>query len=150
MNDKRNSKGFVLVELGEALQVKYHEINIRLIKTYELDCEDLESSIEALHVEDTKGAIVEVVLKNLTPLQSIEIQTNDIKKLFGEALHVNIKREFKKSDLTQGLDDVQALSLEEYFIEHIKEDSQPQEFDRLKSKIQELFSAYEEVNDESA
>jgi hypothetical protein len=78
----------------------------------------------------------------------MDISTSDIKKLFEGALHVNIKREFKKSQVTQDLDDVQALSLEEFFIEHIKEESQPQEFDRLKDKIQELFSAYEEVNDD--
>jgi DNA repair exonuclease SbcCD nuclease subunit len=148
LNDKRNSKGFLVVELGETLHVEYHEINIRPIKTYEIDCEDYEKAVESLHVKDIKDALVDVKLTNLTPLQSMDISTSDIKKLFEGALHVNIKREFKKSQVTQDLDDVQALSLEEFFIEHIKEESQPQEFDRLKDKIQELFSAYEEVNDD--
>lgn len=148
-NDKRNSKGFALVELDESLHVNYHEIDIRPFKTYELDCEDFETSVESLHVKDIEGALVEVTLQNLTPLQSIEIQTNDIKKLFDKALHVNIKREFKKSENTEMISDIEALSLEEYFIEHIKEASQPQEFYRLKEKIQELFSEYEEVSDDT-
>ena len=149
LNDKRNSKGFALVELEPSLSINYHEINIRSFKTYELDCEDLQNSVESLHVKDIEGALVEVTLQNLTPLQSIEIQTNDIKKLFDKALHVNIKREFKKTENTQMISDIEALSLEEYFIEHIKEASQPQEFDRLKEKIQELFSEYEEVSDDT-
>lgn len=149
LNDKRNSKGFIELTLESSLSINYHEINIRPFKTYELDCEDLENSVEALHVKDIEGALVEVTLQNLTPLQSIEIQTNDIKKLFDKALHVNIKREFKKSENTQMISDIEALSLEEYFIEHIKEASQPQEFDRLKEKIQELFSEYEEVSDDT-
>ncbi|WP_024953499.1 metallophosphoesterase family protein [Sulfurospirillum arcachonense] len=149
LNDKRNSKGFVVVDIDESLSVNYHEINIRPIKTYEIDCEDFESSIEALHVEDIKEALVEVKLTNLTPLQSIDIQANDIKNLFEKALHVNIKREFKKTDEDANLGDVEALSLEEYFLEHIKEESQEKEYDRLKNKVKELFANYEEVSDDT-
>ena len=97
LNDKRNSKGFVVVNLEESLHVEYREINIRHIKTYEIDCEELENSVEALHVEDIEDALIEVKLKNLTALQSIDIQTNDIKNLFEKALHVSVKREFKKN-----------------------------------------------------
>ena len=43
---------------------------------------------------------------------------------------------------------MEAISLEEYFLEHIKEDSNEKEFDRLKSKIQELFANYEEIEDD--
>ena len=150
LNDKRNSKGFVVVDLDESLSINYHEIQIRPFRSFEIDCEDFEGSIEALHVKDIKDALVEVKLTNLTPLQSIEIQTNDIKNLFKDALHVNIKREFKKTDEDSNLSDVEALSLEEYFLEHIKEESQPQEYERLKDKVQELFATYEEVSDESA
>ncbi|MBN2965511.1 exonuclease SbcCD subunit D [Sulfurospirillum sp. T05] len=150
LNDKRNSKGFALVELGEALHVEYHEIAIRPIKTYEIDCEDFESAVAALHVKDVKDALVEVKLTNLTALQSIDIQTRDIKNLFEGALHVSIKREFKGTSNDTGLGDIEALSLEAYFLEHIKEESSDAEFARLKDKIQGLFSSYEEVSDESA
>ncbi len=147
LNDKRNSKGFMVVEINESLHVEYKEIHIRPIKTYEIDCEEFDSSVEALHVDDIEDALIEVKLINLTPLQSIDIQINDIKKLFEKALHVNIKREFKKTSEEAGLDDVEALSLQEYFLDHIKEEAQPQEYGRLKNKINELFASYEEVSD---
>lgn len=149
LNDKRNSKGFALINIEEALHVEYKEIIIRPIKTYEIDCEDYEQSVEALHVNDIKDALVEVKLTHLTPLQSIDIQTRDIKTLFGEALHVSIKREFKQTSGEATLNDIEALSLEDYFLEHIKEGSKPEEFEKLKSKIQELFVSYEEVSDDT-
>lgn len=150
LNDKRNSKGFALVALEDALHVEYHEIQIRPIKTYEISCEDFEHSVESLHVNDTKDALVEVKLTHLTPLQSIDIQTRDIKNLFEGALHVSVKREFKHATNDAGLGDIEALSLEAYFLEHIKEESNDAEFARLKGKIQGLFSSYEEVSDEFA
>ena len=82
-------------------------------------------------------------------MQSIDIQTRDIKNLFSEALHVTIKREFKQTSGEATLNDIEALSLEAYFLEHIKEESKPEEFERLKGKIQGLFSAYEEVSDDT-
>ena len=150
LNDKRNSKGFVVVDIDKSLLVNYHEINIRPFRSFEIDCEDFESSLEALHVEDVKDALVEVKLTNLTPLQSIDIQTNDIKNLFEKALHVNIKREFKKTDEETNLGDVEALSLEEYFLEHIKEESELEDYERLKDKVRELFANYEEMSDDFA
>lgn len=149
LNDKRNSKGFALVTLDDSLHVNYHEIHIRPIKTYEIDCEDYEGAVAALNVEDIKDSLVEVKLTNLTPLQSIDIQTRDIKNLFSQALHVSIKREFKQSSGDATLNDIEALSLEAYFLEHIKDESKPEEFERLKSKIQELFVSYEEVSDDT-
>ena len=149
LNDKRNSKGFVDVTLQEVLQVEYKEINIRPIVSKEINCEMYENSLEALDASDTSGAIVDIKLKNLTALQSIEIQNAEIKKLFPEAMSVSIKREFKRNADNTEITDVEALSLEEYFIEHIKEDAQVMEFDRLKSKVQELFANYEEVNNDT-
>lgn len=147
LNDKRNSKGFVEVTLDETLSVEYKEINIRPIKTFEIDCEDFENSKESLHVNDIEDTLVEVKLTNLTPMLSIDIQAQEIKNLFEKALHVSIKREFKKTESSSGLGDIEALSLEEYFLEHIKEEANEEEFDRLRDKVQELFSSYEEVSD---
>lgn len=79
---------------------------------------------------------------------SIDIPNKQIKDLFPYAMSVSIKREFKKSDDNQTLSDMEAISLEEYFLEHIKEHSDDKEYDRLKSKIQELFAQYEEVEDD--
>jgi ABC-type uncharacterized transport system involved in gliding motility auxiliary subunit len=154
LNDKRNSKGFVLVTLEEKnsslfgdFNVEFKEIKIRPIVQKELDCEDYENVL--IDASDTEDAIVEVRLTNLTPLQSIEIQNAEIKAFFPEAMSVSVKREFKKGTNETDVTDVEALSLEEYFLEHIKEDADEKEYDRLKAKIGELFAQYEEANDDS-
>ena len=64
-------------------------------------------------------------------------------------MSVNIKREFNKSSDEKILDDIEALSLEDYFLDHIKEQSEDKEYDRLKSKVQELFSLYEESTNDT-
>jgi len=149
LNDKRNSKGFALVELGDELKVEYKEIDIRAIVTKEIDCEDYENQIASIDTSDVCEAIVEVKLQNLTPLQSIDIQNKDIKALFSDAMSVSIKREFKKDENSVSVDEIEAISLEDYFLEHIKEDVLDEnENDRLKHKVQELFSKYEEVNND--
>jgi hypothetical protein len=61
-------------------------------------------------------------------------------------MSVSIKREFKKSDSNSDIQNLEAISLEEYFLEHIKEESEDKEYERLKSKVQELFSKYEELS----
>ena len=94
LNDKRNSKGFIVATLEDKLNIEYKSINFLTTK------------------------------------------------------EENEKREFKKSDDNQTLSDMEAISLEEYFLEHIKEHSDDKEYDRLKSKIQELFAQYEEVEDD--
>lgn len=149
LNDKRNSKGFIEISLYDELRVEYKEIKIRPIITKEIDCEDYENSVLGICTTDVKDAIVDVKLTNLTALQSIDIQNSEIKNIFAEALYVNVKREFKKSANEANRVDIEAISLEEFFLEHIKEDSQPEEFERLKFKVQELFAQYEEVCDDS-
>ncbi|MBU1994145.1 exonuclease sbcCD subunit D, partial [bacterium] len=102
-----------------------------------------------IDTSDTLGAIVEVRLINLTPLQSIEIQNAEIKAFFPDAMSVSVKREFKKGTNETDVTDVEALSLEEYFLEHIKEDADSKEYDRLKAKIGELFAQYEELDNDT-
>ena len=150
LNDKRNSKGFILANIDESLDIEYKEINIRPIILKQIDCENYEEEIKSLDVSDTKDAIVEVKLINLTALQSIDIQNKEIKELFEDAMSVSIKREFKKNTNDVSVDDIEALSLEDYFLEHIKEDvKDDKENDRLKLKVQELFSKYEEANNDT-
>jgi len=131
INDKRNSKGFIELTLNGSLNVEYKEIEIRPIIQKEINCEDYEESIQALNAEDTINAIVEVKLTNLTALQSIDIQNADIKALFVNAMSVSIKREFKRDANATDVNDVEALSLEAFFLEHIKEDAEEKEYDRL-------------------
>jgi DNA repair exonuclease SbcCD nuclease subunit len=146
LNDKRNSKGFIVLD---DFHVEYKVINIRPIITKTIDCSEYENALNELNAADTKDAIVEVKLTNLTPLHSIDISNATIKELFPEAMHVSIKREFTKDLNAVDVSDVEALSLEEFFLEHIKEESKEDEFSRLKSKVQELFANYEEVQDDS-
>jgi DNA repair protein SbcD/Mre11 len=147
LNDKRNSKGFVEINLSDELLIEFKEIKIRPIIQKKLDCEDYENAL--IDASDTEDAIVEVRLTNLTALQSIDIQNSDIKKMFPDAMSVNVKREFKHGANETDLSDIEALSLEEFFLEHIKEDSNEKEYDRLKGKVQELFAQYEEARDDS-
>ena len=159
LNDKRNSKGFVEITLDDKTNsntdsvfhmptnIEFKEIKIRPIVQKELNCEDYENAL--IDESDTKDAIVEVKLTNLTPLQSIDIQNSDIKKLFPHAMSVTVKREFKLSTNETNLADIEALSLEEYFLAHIKEDANETEFERLKNKITELFAQYEETHDDT-
>ncbi len=147
LNDKRNSKGFVNITLGETLEVEFQEIQIRPIVQKEINCEDYKNAL--IDASDTKDAIVEVKLTNLTPLQSIEIQNADITKMFPHATSVTVKREFSLESDNSELSEVEALSLEAYFLEHIKEDANEKEYDRLKGKIQELFAQYEESVDDT-
>jgi len=151
LNDKRNSKGFIelILEDDKDIHIEYKEINIRPIKVYEIDCDDYENSKEALDVSDIQDAIVDVKLKNLSALQSIDIPNKDIKELFETAMSVSIKREFKRSSSESSVDDIEAVSLEEYFLEHLKEDSVDTQYDSLKLKVKELFSKYEESVDDT-
>ncbi len=155
LNDKRNEKGFIVLTIEEdllnTLHIEYKQIDIRPIRQKQIDCEDYENLITNLDVADTKDAIVEVKLINLTALQSIDISNKEIKELFPDAMSVSIKREFKLSSNEVNVEDIEALSLEDYFLEHIKEDVKDEkENDRLKLKVKELFSIYEESNNDPA
>jgi len=153
LNDKRNEKGFVVLDIEDdllnTLHVEYKQINIRPIRVKEIDCSDYEQSIQNIDSSDTLNAIVDVKLTNLSSLQSIDIQNSSIKELFPDAMSVNIKREFKNSSSDSKVEDIEALSLEEYFLEHIHDDSKKEEYDRLKNKVQELFSLYEESTNDT-
>ncbi|WP_122892924.1 metallophosphoesterase family protein [Arcobacter peruensis] len=153
LNDKRNEKGFVVLDIEDdllnTLHVEYKQINIRPIRVKEIDCSDYEQSIQNIDASDTLNAIVDVKLTNLSSLQSIDIQNSSIKELFPDAMSVNIKREFKNSSSDSKVEDIEALSLEEYFLEHIHDDSKKEEYDRLKNKVQELFSLYEESTNDT-
>ena len=155
LSDKRNSKGFLELILDEQtslfgkLQTQFKEINIRPIVTKTINAEEYESLCESLIVEDTLNAIVEVKLTNLTALQSIDIQNSEIVKLFPNAMSVTVKREFKSSANESNAVDIESISLQEYFLDHIKEDASSNEYERLKGKIDELFSEYEESYDDS-
>ncbi|MEA3290619.1 MAG: exonuclease SbcCD subunit D [Campylobacterota bacterium] len=149
LNDKRDSKGYVLVNIDEELKVEYKEIKIRPIVTKEIDSENYETSMNDIDISNCDNAIVEVTLKNLTPSKSIDIPNQNIKELFPNAMSVTVKREFIKDENTKEIEDIEAVSLQEYFLDHIKDaSSDEKENERLKAKVQELFRSYEEMNND--
>ena len=151
LNDKRNSKGFIELNLDDELNVEYKEIEIRAFKTFEIDCSDYDNAIDTLDTTDIKDSIVEVKLTNLTAMQSIDITASEIKDLFKDAMSVSVKREFKKNEDDDNLSNIEAISLEDFFLDHMKQDckSDENEYGRLKNKVQELFSTYEEVSNDT-
>ena len=155
LNDKRNEKGFILLDIKDdllnTLNIEYKQISIRPIVQKQINCEDYKNTILNIDTSNTKDAIVEVKLTNLLALQSIDISNKEIKELFPDAMSISIKREFKKTANNTSVEDIEALSLEDFFLEHIKEDVKDEkENDRLKLKVKELFSTYEESNNDSA
>ena len=149
LNDKRNHKGFILanIEEGKKISIQYKEISIRQIVLKEIDCSDYEALIANIDISDTKDAIVELRLFNLELNQSIQIQNKDLISLFPNALSVSIKREFKKNEGEDEVLDIEALSLEEFFLAHIKDENKNNSDDKklksIENKVKELFSLYE-------
>jgi len=150
LNDKRNSKGFIELNLDDKIDVQYKEISIRKILCFEIDCTTYEESINTLELNDIQNAIVEVKLTNLSTIQSLDIQNQEIKDIFINAMSVSIKREFITSSGEEDINTMESISLENHFLEHIKQDSDSKQYNRLKRKVQELFSIYDEVSNDTA
>jgi len=149
LNDKRNSKGFIELTLKDRLEVEFKEIKSRKIIVKEIDCAD-GCNLELLDNKDTKDTIVEVVLKNLTPTNSIDISNDDIKEIFSDAFYVLIKRKFKNELENKTEENINALSLEELFLEQLKDEIENQtEYKSISLKVKELFSLYEEKIDDT-
>ena len=131
INDRRE-KGFI--ELND-FEVKFIPIETRKIVTKIIeDLDDIDTT-------NTKETIVEVILKNLTPAKSLEISNNDIKEKFKDSLYVIVKREFL--DKTIEYQNIESISIEEYFFEHLKENGD----EKLISKAKELFKKVEFIDD---
>jgi len=150
-SDKRNDKGYVIVELAEdKVTIAHHPITLRKSLEFSIDADKYEEQIASLDLSDCKEALVEVKLFNLTSATSIDITNKEITEIFDKALHVKVKREFKEIESSAIDGDIESISLESYFISHIKESvSDDAEQKRLASKAKELFALYEEVADDT-
>ena len=149
-SDKREDKGYVLLDFSEALDISHHTIPLRKSLSFSIDAECYEEEIESLDLTEIKDALVEIKLLNLTVSSSIDITNKELNELFDEALHVKVKREFKVVEGEKIEGDIESISLETYFISHIQEsviDETEQE--RLTAKAKELFSLYEEADDDT-
>ena len=148
--DKREDKGYVLLELENDISVTHHTIPLRRSLSFSIDAENYEDEITSLDLSETKDALVEVRLYNLTASSSIDITNKELNVLFEEALHVKVKREFKAVVGEQIAGDIESISLESYFISHIKESvTDEAEQERLTLKAKELFALYEEADDDT-
>ncbi len=148
--DKRDDKGYVLLELGDAVTVTHHTIPLRKSLSFSIDAEKYEEELAALDLSEIQNALVEVRLYNLTASSSIDITNKAINVLFEEALHVKVKREFKAVEGEQIEGNIESISLEAYFISHIKESvTDETEQKRLSEKAKALFAHYEEGDDDT-
>ncbi|AXH15567.1 exonuclease sbcCD subunit D [Malaciobacter mytili LMG 24559] len=148
LGDKRNNKGFILADLTKELKVEFHKIKIRDFISFEIDALTFDEQLNKIEPEKYKGFIIEIIIKNLTALKSIDISNQQLKQYFNQALQVVVKREFIKEE-NQVFEDIQAISLKDYFTEFLENSCSSEEFNRLKLKADELFAKYEENYDDS-
>jgi DNA repair exonuclease SbcCD nuclease subunit len=149
-SDKREDKGYVLIVLKDDLKISHHTITLRKSLEYTIDATNYEEEVASLDLSEIEDALVEVKLLNLTSSSSIDITNQEIRDIFDKALHVKIKREFKMIEGHEIATDIESISLESYFISHIKEHlSDTKEIERLSLKAKALFSQIEEGEDDT-
>lgn len=150
-SDKREDKGYVLLNFGEAaLDISHYTILLRRSLSFSIDAEHYNEEIEVLDLTGIQDALVEVKLFNLTASSAIDITNKALNELFEDALHVKVKREFKAVEGEEIEGDIETISLEAYFISHIEESvTDEAEQKRLAAKAKELFAHYEEADDDT-
>ncbi len=149
-SDKREDKGYVLLDFEDELSIELKTITLRKSRTFTIDTDAYEEEIANLDLGEIDDALVEVVLSNLTTSKSIDITNKEIADIFEKALHVKVKREFKAIEGSTSPDDIESISLESYFVSHIVESVEDkEEQERLTAKAKELFARYEEGDDDT-
>lgn len=148
--DARNDKGYVLITLGETLDVAFHPITLRPSHRLRIDAQTSEDIFDALRSLptslDVEGALLSITLENLSATQSIDIANRDIEACFPEALNVQIQRKFRRSEASVATESVNAASLQEYFGAFLEEQTATaEEAARLNTKVAALFARYDEV-----
>jgi len=149
-SDRREDKGYVLLELSDALKVTHHTIPLRKSLSFSIDARRYDEEVQALDLSQIDDALVEVRLYNLSASSSIDISNREITALFEGALHVKIKREFEAVEGERIEGNIESVSLESYFLSHIAESvSDAAERRRLSEKAKALFAQYEEADDDT-
>ncbi|MBN2895147.1 MAG: exonuclease SbcCD subunit D [Campylobacterales bacterium] len=148
--DVRSDKGYVLIGLGDVVDVAFHPIALRPSHQLRVDAQcatDIFDELRSLGAAlETTGALLFITLENLSATQSIDIANRDIEACFPDALHVQIQRKFRRSE-SSAAESVSAASLQEYFGAFLQEQSTtPQEAARLSAKVAALFARYDELN----
>lgn len=149
-SDKREEKGYVLLDLEEEISIDLHTISLRKTRLFTIDTEEYEEQVAGLDLSEIEDALVEVILTNLTTSTSIDITNKAIADIFAKAMHVKVKREFKVVEGQMTPDDIESISLESYFVGHIIESVEgEEEQERLAGKAKALFARYEEGDDDT-
>ena len=149
-SDKREDKGYVVIKLEDTLEIEHRTIPLRRSLSFSIDADKYEEDVASLDLSEIKDALVEVKLFNLTASSSIDITNKALGEIFKEALHVKVKREFKMVEGEKLEGDIESISLESYFISHIKESvTDEAEQERLSTKAKALFAQYEEEDDDT-
>lgn len=152
-NDKRNDKGYVLLDLNEKCNIEFQPINIRKSYLLEIDCthfdENLQKALASSKELELENCLLEIKLTHLTATKSIDIPNNFFNTYFHEVLYLSIKREFIQKEHALFEEVIESVSLQDYFVEQLEENIEDkEEFSRLQKKVKILFSEYEEsVND---
>ena len=149
-SDKREEKGYVLLDFESELSIELQTIPLRKSRAFTIDTDRYEEAVAELDLSEIDDAFVEVVLTNLTTSTSIDITNKEVAAIFEKALHVKVKREFKALEGSAAPDDIESISLESYFVSHIVESVEDkEEQERLTTKAKELFARYEEGDDDT-
>ncbi|MFA7027290.1 MAG: exonuclease SbcCD subunit D [Sulfurovum sp.] len=149
-SDRRDDKGYALVTFDDGFGIEHKTISLRKTFEFTIDVDNYEMEMSSLDLAGIEDGLVEVKLMNLTTSTSIDITNKEISEIFNKALHVKVKREFKAMEGGGAVEDIEAVSLESYFISHIEESVEgSEEQERLTQKAKELFALYEEVGDDT-
>ncbi|RXK01362.1 exonuclease sbcCD subunit D [Arcobacter sp. CECT 8986] len=149
-SDKRNNKGFIYLDLSnDDLNIEFKQINIREFLSFEIDAKDIFNQLENINQNNSlENCIVQLTIKNLNAMDSINISNKEIRTYLPSCFYLVIKREFVSQNEAT-IEDIQAISLKEYFTEYLKQNSLDDEFNRLKLKTDELFDKYEDSIDDT-
>jgi len=147
--DARNDKGYAIITLGDNLNVAFHPITLRPSHRFRIDALAVEDIFDDLRSKadsfPCNGALLTVILENLSAIQSIDIANRDIEACFPTALNVQIQRKFRRTESSAASESVTSASLQEYFGAFLEEQSStPEEAARLSTKVSALFARYEE------
>jgi DNA repair exonuclease SbcCD nuclease subunit len=149
-SDKREDKGYVLLDLSNGLEILHHMIPLRKSLSFSIDATRYEEETAVPDLTEIEDALVEVRLFNLSAASSIDITNKALNELFDKALHVKVKREFKVVEGEKIEGDIESVSLEAYFISHIQESvTDEAEQERLTAKAKALFAHYEDAEDDT-
>ncbi len=150
ISDSKTQKGFILTEIGDKLKVEFQAIKLR--KTYKIviDAKEYDSKEKILEYlnsfEIIKNSILDIHFKNLSKELSINISKDDVESIFDTKL-IKITRniDIKILDTIEATEDLK-FNFEERLNFHLQSVANDKiEINRLKSKVDEIISSYEEL-----